>query len=146
MYKLAQRNAFFSEVTKKVDLAPFGNKLFIYRYHVFFLVQDLCQAKIFPPLFFPPLFCFVIVKPYTPIHTTSLYLPMNYRGGQTAGLAFFIRFNAYTYERLFEYLLFRFLSILLFQLTQPSPHKSPYYALLALTLTCTHRRTNFLIM
>ena len=26
MYKLAQRNAFFSEVTK-VDLAPFGNKL-----------------------------------------------------------------------------------------------------------------------
>ena len=28
-YKLAQRKAFFSEVTK-VDLAPFGSKVFIY--------------------------------------------------------------------------------------------------------------------
>ena len=32
MYKLAQRNAFFSEVMK-MDLTPFGNKLFIYGYH-----------------------------------------------------------------------------------------------------------------
>ena len=31
LYKIWQTNAFFSEVTK-VDLAPFGNKLFIYTY------------------------------------------------------------------------------------------------------------------
>ena len=34
VYKLAQRNAFFSEVTK-VDLAPFGVKLFIYCFCLF---------------------------------------------------------------------------------------------------------------
>ena len=51
VYKLAQRNAFFSEVTK-VDLAPFGIKLFIYFAYniedeIHLLIVQVAQKKHF---------------------------------------------------------------------------------------------------
>ena len=45
--------------------------------------------------FLSPFFVLSLLNPIPQSTTTSLYLPMNYHGGQTAGLASLIRFNTY---------------------------------------------------